>query len=526
VSALQPAALLRQWRCRHPLWLLWVIALIARLPAAFVRFVIGTDEGLFLTLGRNLLRGLGYTANGSLVQVDFPPGFSFFAAAVYALGGAPELPSRLNVVLIGSLLPLPVYVLARALAGEPAAFRAGLLTALLPALVLAQGNFEAVAEPLYTLLLFTAWALLATALHRYPRITVSGVTPPRPHAIALFALAGLGLGAAHLVRWEGVVLALVAAGMLTLRLRRRALAPLAAFALAVALFAAPYAAYLHRHTGSAVSPKAVITRLHAASLEANRDDAFAYEKAYLDYEAYLRNPRQPPAAASVSAGALAARYLRNAVDQARLWLASVSLMTPLWLLPAVAGGFALPRRRALFLAALFVPLLAIPASVVDPRYFLPVLPAAMIFVACGLTALGQRWRDRRLGRLARLWLAVMLAAFALGSLAGPFLFPRPLEYRAAGLAVQAQLPEGAHMLARKRQVPFYAGAFWEWLPYGDLEHVLEYARGHNARYLVLDEATTPWLRPQLAHLLDPAVAPAGLVPIYARDGVVIYALEP
>ena len=72
----------------------------------------------------------------------------------------------------------------------------------------------------------------------------------------------------------------------------------------------------------------------------------------------------------------------------------------------------------------------------------------------------------------------------------------------------------AHILARKRQVPFYAGAIWEWLPYGALDDVLRYAAAHGARYLVVDEATTPDLRPQLAPLLDPVNAPANLAPVY------------
>jgi hypothetical protein len=82
-------------------------------------------------------------------------------------------------------------------------------------------------------------------------------------------------------------------------------------------------------------------------------------------------------------------------------------------------------------------------------------------------------------------------------------------------------------LARKRQIPFYAGGVWEWLPFADLDGVLAYAATHNAEYLVVDKFTTPALRPQLAYLLDPTNAPDHLEPVYVDDaaGIVIYRIS-
>jgi len=121
----------------------------------------------------------------------------------------------------------------------------------------------------------------------------------------------------------------------------------------------------------------------------------------------------------------------------------------------------------------------------------------------------------------------MLALFTLASVAGPFLYPRPTGYRTAGLALRAQITPGTHILARKRQVSFYAGGLWEWLPFDDLEGVLTYAQSHNAQYLVVDQFTTPALRPQLAYLLDPANAPDNLTLVYLdnQTGVVVYRIE-
>lgn len=519
----QAAAVLLDWRLRHPLWVLLLLAVAIRLLAVNVRFVIGTDEGLFLTLGRNLAAGLGYTGDGRTLQVDFPPGFSFYAALVYFLGGGPELPSKLNTLVFGSLLVLPVYWLGRHLATEQTGFRAGLFVALVPALVLAQANFEAVAEPLYTLLFFTGWALLWR-----------GLTRREPW---VFALAGLALGAAHLVRWEAVVLGLLAVLVIAGGLKRASVAPVLLFLAGLALFALPYAAFLYQHTGSVVSPKTRLTQWHSAALDAQPADPFAYETAYDAYEAFLNNPRAPLPVPALSPLQLAARYARNIVLEARLALSTLSLMTPLWLLPALAGVFGLPRRRALFLLVPLVPPALIPFSVVDPRYFLPALPAVLLLAACGWQVL-DTWlpvvrlmvagRSRR-WPLVTLLVAATLAAFTAASLAGPFLIPQPTEYRTAGLALREIVPPDAHLLARKRQIPFYAGATWEWLPYGDLATVLAYAAAHDADYLVLDAATTPSLRPQLAYLLDPAAAPVGLTPVYVSasgPSVVVYRIEP
>jgi hypothetical protein len=84
------------------------------------------------------------------------------------------------------------------------------------------------------------------------------------------------------------------------------------------------------------------------------------------------------------------------------------------------------------------------------------------------------------------------------------------------------LPPGARILARKRQLPFYTGGVWVWLPFAELDGVLDYAESHQIDYLVLDRYTTPNLRPQLVYLLDPAKAPANLAPVYVGDRVVVY----
>lgn len=509
-----------RWVAQHPVWVILIVALAFRILPATVRFVIGSDDGLFLTLGQNLAAGRGYTGDGLTTQIDFPPGHPFFAAAIYRLGGGPELPTQLNMLLIGTLLPVSIYWLAHQLTNRRTAIIAGLLTALHPALVLGQGNFESVAEPPYALLLYTGWGMLWWALTR-----------PRWWA---FGLAGMLVGMAHLVRWEGVILGLVAAGIIVPFLRRRALGPVLIFLAGLALFAVPYGAFLYRHTGSVLSPKTMLTQLHAAAIDATGSDPYAFERSFFEhYERWLANPRQAPDVVQESRAAALQRYVSNAWFEVRLWFTAFSFATVVWIIPFFIGLFAMGRKQAFFLLPLFIPLAAIPLSVVDPRYFLVPLPIIMIFVACGFSWLIDRLPRRQVPGTSRrvsvgmVLLAATLLLFAAASLSGPFLYPRPTGYRAAGLSLREQLPPGTHILARKRQIPFYADGVWQWLPFADLDGVLAVADARHIDYVALDQFTTPGLRPQLAYLLDPANAPDTLTLIYfdAATGVVVYRID-
>jgi hypothetical protein len=335
----------------------------------------------------------------------------------------------------------------------------------------------------------------------------------------------------------------------------RAVLPALVFTFGLAAFAVPYALFLKQNTGSFVNPKAMITQLHSALLEASAADPYAFEKYYYDLEDVLADPvslSQVPPELLAYRTPLAQRYVGNLMTEAGLWLTSASLMTLVWIIPAAIGALTMPRGRSLFLALLFAPLGAIPASVVDPRYFLPALPAAMIFAGFGWERVMRRLKaddgrpptpgahlrgrpaDRRVWGLkieVWSWAPVLLAAtfvlFAGFDFAAPFWLSRPTEYRKAGLALRGQLPAGAHVLARKRQAPFYAGGTWEWLPFAELTGVVDYAKSHQADYLLLDRRTVVPLRPQLVDLLDPANAPAGLRPIYYDEagGVVVYFIE-
>lgn len=495
--------------------LIVALAFLLRLLPATVRFVIGSDDALFLTLGQNLAAGRGYTGDGLTTQIDFPPGYPLFAAAIFALGGGPEWPTWVNMLAVGSLLPVAIYWLARQLTDARTGLLAGLLAALHPALVLGQGNFESVAEPLYSLLLYTGWGLVWWGVAR--------------RRVWPLGLAGLLIGLAHWVRWEGIILGLIGAVMVAglLRRERRLLPALGLYLAGLLLCAIPFGLFLYRHTGSVLSPKTMLTQLHAAAIDATASDPWAFERSFYEqYERWLAHPAEPPPALQQSRWAAVRRYVGNVWVEIRLWFTALSFLTVLWIGPFLIGLWRLPWRRMLFLLPLFIPLGFIPASVVDPRYFLIPLPVILIFVAVGLVWLTVRLPSRYVfGRnllLGGILTGGLLAAFVAASLAGSWLYPRPTGYRTAGLALRGDIPPGAHFLARKRQVAYYAGGVWDWLPLANLDAVLAHARARHIDYLVVDSYTTPSLRPQLAFLLNPAAAPADLQPVYVSPEVVVY----
>ena len=486
------------------------LALAVRLLPAAVNFVIGTDEALYLTLGQNLAAGSGFTEDGSTPHTEFAPGYPFFAGLVYRLGGGLELPARLNITLFGPLLVAPVYYLARELTHERSARYAALLTALLPALALSVPNFEAPTEQMYMLFLWGGWLCLWRALDNSADWKSAG-------------LAGAFLGLAHVIRIEGILFIFLGALLLMfrgLRHAKRSFAPAslasASFMLCAAVFALPYALYVHAHTGLWLAPKGLLHQYHGEALRSA--DPLAFEAAYAEYEHNRAHLSELPGTLEYlwqNRADLPAFYGRNLWTEIRQVFFSVSFLVILWLPFAVWGVLELWKSekgaaKALFLSLAALPALIYPLSVVDPRYLLPLLPGAMICTAIGLESLPSLSLRRATRNLA-LPPFVLASSFFLLSLLGPFLVPRPAEYKALGEWMAATgVGQGEVVLARKRQTPFYAGARWEWLPLTDTAGLLTYSAERGAAYFVIDERTVPTLRPELGYLLDPAKAPESL----------------
>ena len=544
--------------------------------------IVWGDEPFYLWLGQSLLHGQGYQFFG-ISGVHFSPLYPLLAGLIARLaaalaGDSPQALASGSVVLYilcGALLVLPIYGIARRTAGRGAGLCAALATALYPALTVSVPLWGTMTEPVYLLLIATAWWALMVA--------------QQERRLWGFAAAGTALALAYLTRNEAIVYLVAGLGAVLL-IEVVAPAPrtypqpvsraagikraLVGAALALGVFSiliSPYLIVLHTQTGKwQLLEEAGSTYVSAQGLAYN--DLAAFDRATwgLDPasgEVYLFSPTSEAQGLFSAITADTRGFLRLL----RLNLADLlattfsSQLIPLALAGlAVLGLFARPwdtrrlRAELLLIAALAGPLSFLPFFI-QPRYLAGVLIPALVWIGGGTTWLGEwlartwtqvRAEERRsggaeeqksrgveenIGRstypLLRALPALLLAAMLLWQaprqwnrqqMGGGF---RPAHRAAADALVAAGAGSDALVLSRFPAIAFHAGTRWAPTPAASWPEVAAYAQRKGALFLALD-AKEAVLRPQLAFLLDPAQAPAELAYLTTVDDgagpVVIY----
>jgi hypothetical protein len=129
-----------------------LIGVLLRLIFASAPRVVRWDEASYVLIGRNLLAGQGYRELIGAADLQQPP----LVAYISLVGLWLHLPlawaaAGIAHVLLGGLLPLPVYGLARELYGRRVGLIAALLTAIYPALVVSPLYWSTMTEPPYAL---------------------------------------------------------------------------------------------------------------------------------------------------------------------------------------------------------------------------------------------------------------------------------------------------------------------------------------------------------------------------------------
>jgi 4-amino-4-deoxy-L-arabinose transferase-like glycosyltransferase len=525
-------------------WSLVAITLLAagvRLYAAAQPRVVWGDEPFYLWLGRSLLDGQGYQFFG-ISGVHFAPLYPLAAgliskvAALFGAGGTAALMvgSAALHVLAGAALVLPIWGIARRLAGERAGIAAALVTALYPALVVGPLLWGTMSEPLYLLLVGCAWWALIVA-----------VQDGKGHS---YVLAGAALALAYLTRTEALVLLLAglpAALLIAVTLRpggiprqrplRGSLAGAGLALLAFALLSAPYVLAMYAETGHwQLADESGAAYVSANSLAYG--DMATFDRATwgldpLSGEVYLFSPASESESLvrAVRANPTAfVRLLRTNIRDFAQTLVSPRLL-PWWLLPLVALGLfaqVWDRRRLrgeLMLLVSFVgPLSFLPFFVQD-RYIAGALLPALVWTGAGIVHLGD-WlaesiesllaRPARTDRFLRILpLALLLVVLLIQAprlrdrlqVTGSF---QPAHLTLAQAVRDAAETPAVRVMSRYPAVAFHAGAAWSPTPAATPEEIYAYARSKGADFMALD-ANEARLRPQLAFLLDPANAPEG-----------------
>lgn len=517
-----------------------LLAAIVRIVAAAQPRIVWGDEPFYLWLGRSLLAGQGWQFFG-ISAVHFAPGFPLAAALLAKVAGlfgatgthALMVGSNALHVLCGAALVLPLWGIARRLAGEAVGLATALITALYPALVVGPLLWGTMSEPLYLLLVALAWWALVVA-----------VQDGKGHA---FVLAGAALGVAYLVRTEALILlaaGLFVAGLLAVLLRpkgtpirrtvRSATVGIALGLLAFALLITPYVIAMHTETGQwQIADESGAAYVGASSLAFG--DMASFDKATWGIdpaggEVYVFSSASESESLIGAIRADPRGFVR--VVRANIRDFGDTLVSPRliswWLLPLIALGlFARPwdgrrlRGELMLLTVLVGPLSFLPFFIQD-RYIAPALLPALVWLGAGIVALG-RWlrasvmsvvRGEMLeaadGREGRLWYVLPLALLVVVLLIQTPRLRARLQntnsFQPAHLTLAAKLREaagsqGVTLMSRYPAIAFHADAAWVPTPAESWEQVLAYGRAHGAQYLAVD-AYEAKLRPQLAFLLE------------------------
>jgi 4-amino-4-deoxy-L-arabinose transferase-like glycosyltransferase len=539
-------------------WLACVVlaALVFRAGLASLPRVIRWDEPDYLWLGKSLLTGRGYTIAGT-PELHYTPLLPALSGAVYLLTDDPELGTSFWYVLLGALVTLPVYYLARRAYGRRVALLSAFLVAIFPALSSSVLYWGTMSEPLFIFLVYCGlWAAMV-ALDR--------------DQVARFAIVGGLFGLAYLARPEGLVwlVGFAILSVLTWVLRkpplaRNALARLGVCLAAFALLAVPYALFLSQHSGKWMATgklgitynigQAVLDRdpvLYdkvTASLDAQSGEILWWSKNRLEQglvDVFLSDP-----------AAFVRRIWRNAQGMRDSVLSS-SIFPPFLLAPVVLGWFRTPwsRRRLQDESILWLgilPVLSFLPFHVEVRFLSPAFPAMLIWAAAGLQDLGNwlgetvsHWRrgparpEDQDERPATQWhptplvllvgLLVVYLSFAHARIIQGGTDDLSYAHKVAGIWLRSHSPEQAAIMSRDLAISLYAERAFVASPRADYAPYLDYAHRKGATYLVVDEHELRVLRPHLAFLLDDANPPPELEPVFAatdgRGRTIVYRIK-
>jgi 4-amino-4-deoxy-L-arabinose transferase-like glycosyltransferase len=199
----------------------------------------GPDADAYASLARALFEHHSYGSPGQTSTSDWSPGAPLLFGAVYWLtGGVNPEAARLVVALLGAVMVVFTFLIARRLAGRWAGLVAALLVATYPTYI--ENNGQLLSEPLAAFLLTAALLGMLWAAER--------------GRVWAWAIPGVTLGALVLTRPEYQAICVVFAALVAWRLWRdtsvrRAVSGVAVLAACAAVVVIPWMARNHAEVG-------------------------------------------------------------------------------------------------------------------------------------------------------------------------------------------------------------------------------------------------------------------------------------
>jgi 4-amino-4-deoxy-L-arabinose transferase-like glycosyltransferase len=506
---------------------LMLLAFLIRMYMLKYNQALDGDGVWYAMLGKSLAAG---NLSGGL-STYWPPLYPLLIGISSLIFSDLEFAGRFVSIIAGSLLILPVYLLAKHLYGRYIAVISAFLVTINALLI--SFSTSLMTESTYTL--FFTLALLLGLLALVHNKTYQ------------FFFAGLGFGACYLIKPEAIGYAILMTALsfgvpfLTGRVDlRRLLLCVAIFLASFGALAGPYIAYVHRETGRWTVSEKLSTNLYYSESnwrrltpdgQATRADLY-FSGLRLErgannepqtipreragwFQNLLSKAKAVPATMLESLKGLSAEYqlIPIVVSPIILVLASVGLFRGSWS-RARAG------REAYLIIFLSATLVGYSLTFQQGRYLVPLVPIFICWGAKGLVEI-ENWLVASLAQLnvkgSRLVYKQNLVRSAIILLLFVVMLPSLMaittqektEPKAVALWIREHSGKSPLIMANGPWAAFWAGGQHLYLPDEEYAKVLDYARRKKVDYLVFEERHVG-KTPQLRFLLDETIEHPGL----------------
>jgi len=478
---------------------IWVPAAILSLFAVLLRILVATRrEGIEID-------GIAYLASARAIlhdwqafQVLHPPLYSLILAPFYGLWSDPEWGARVISAVLGGLWVWPTLWLARETTDEDVTWTAGFLIAVMPAAV--EASTRILAEATYGLFLTIFLSVFARTL--------------RTGALGYVGLAGFVGGATALARPEGMGYLIWAGALLLLApwiigkpwTKRLALLGLGVLIVTWFTVLAPYMVVVKQQTDHwSWSGKVGWTLRWAENVGQERQEEFAGRVMTDTKEEDLQQ-----------------NLVTYIVSRPREVLSRIVINLHLidkYTLPKLlhTGGIALVLLGLLFLrfrsgqapmewflAAAPLPFVGLLLFLVEARYFVAIMPVLCIIAGIGVARAGYCWDmlpSRRLSKTGMLLLVVAMLSFVPYNLRPWYRQDPSGVEKAAGLWLLRTAGAGAGFIGSYPRIEYYAKSHGLRFARHSLDDLLAEGKKVGARFLIVDNAWLPMLRPDLLALV-------------------------
>jgi len=516
---------------------------------------VGVDSVHYILMGDNIAKGISFdTWNTTGGRWVLPPTFPVMVGLFRSMGASLQWSGHLASCLSGTLLLWSIYLVTKRLFTQQTALIALLIATFYPILV--DYSVVILTENLFAAFVLFMLFYVLRSFGEKGRLVDS-------------YLAGIFLGLAFLTKTFGIfLLPFLLLSYLFGKGGNSKSKPIMMAGLSLLAFlvlAIPYWIGLHNYTGEWVMDgkgQGQSSRIFASDLDAEHVDPRYTGELTPDGSDFLINadPNLTLDGGGSGVGGYAGKYIRKLVRIYQdfpftpTYPNNVQLF---YLLPVMllglgmfsGGGKWRDRHSDRFLYYWILPFVfGIPLIFVEVRYYIPLIPILIPFMAGGVEEISA-WMIERFSGQFRLFsppridtaIAITIVIFILLALPklsykvthtdDPMVSYNPRKAAADWLTENCYMPE--RIMEYAHSVSFYSGAQSILIPSGDLDDVIRIARKYDVEWLSLDEfyVLRAHRRPEIEYLFDLSTPPPKELELvysdYKYDGLghVIYRIR-